>query len=315
MTATDLMDTTAGRESQPPITIGMPIYNGVAHIEEALAALTEQTYQNYRLIISDNASTDGTWDILQAWAARDERIQLHRQQSNIGMVANFSYVLDQAETEYFIWHAYDDWMAPNYLAALVRVITSEPDCALACGAKMWLEPDGVPIRRLPFRQDTATSRRRRVAAMLWCPDSIWYYGLYRTEDARKAQAVAEEFGYVWANDRLTILWFILNDQLRGTDSTTLNKRRTTASAQTYRPNTMAAQVRIVLRYLRFHCRLLHASRLRLGEKLLLLPWLLCHAARTTGLGNYKRLFKYPFRRFVKGPVKRLVKAATGRPAG
>ncbi len=46
----------------------MPVYNGVGSIEEALAALDKQTYRNFKLVVSDNASTDGTWEILRDWA-------------------------------------------------------------------------------------------------------------------------------------------------------------------------------------------------------------------------------------------------------
>ncbi len=83
----------------PRVTIGMPIYNSMKFVERALGALVEQTYGNFTLLISDNASTDGTWELLQPWAQRDERIVLHRQETNIGARENFRYLLDLAETD------------------------------------------------------------------------------------------------------------------------------------------------------------------------------------------------------------------------
>src|SRR5450759_757223 len=91
----------------PTVSIGMPVYNGEKYISEALDALLAQTFTNFELLISDNASTDGTTAICRHYADRDSRIHYVRQSENRGGVANFKFVLDEARGEYFMWAACD----------------------------------------------------------------------------------------------------------------------------------------------------------------------------------------------------------------
>jgi len=92
----------------PQVSIGMPVYNGAKFIHEALDSLLAQTFTDFELIISDNASTDETEAICREYAAKDSRIRYVRQSTNLGAVANFQFVLDEAVGEYFMWAAADD---------------------------------------------------------------------------------------------------------------------------------------------------------------------------------------------------------------
>lgn len=101
------------------ISIGMPVYNGEKYIKEALDSLLSQTYRDFELIISDNASTDSTQSICESYAIKDKRIRYIRQKNNIGPAANFKYVLDQASSEYFMWAAHDDIWSNNWIEVLL----------------------------------------------------------------------------------------------------------------------------------------------------------------------------------------------------
>lgn len=306
MTSRDSPTPAVDDRTAPPVTVGMPVYNGIDFIERALAALLEQTYRNFTLLVSDNASDDGTWELLQDWAGRDQRIVLQRHESNIGPMANFRYVLDRAETEYFMWHAHDDWLAPNYLEELFGIITAEPGCALACAAAVRVASDGRLGRRVPFPELAATSRLGRITKLLSRPEATWIYGLFRTAHLRRAQSVVEEFGYVWCHDRVALLPFVLDDRVRGTNRTVFHNHKSELSVDRYRPNSQACQMRFVARYLRFHLRIFRKSGLSFGQKLLCWPWLLGHLAKTTHLRNYKRFIKHPAKRllaFVAGPIR------------
>lgn len=102
-------------ERNPAVSIGMPVYNGAQYIREALDSLLAQTFTDFELIISDNASTDATQSICEEYARRDPRVSYVRQAENKGAVANFRFVLDRARADLFMWAAYDDLWAPNYL--------------------------------------------------------------------------------------------------------------------------------------------------------------------------------------------------------
>jgi len=113
------------------VTVGLPVYNGQRFIAGALDALLAQTYTNFELIISDNASTDGTADICNDYARRDKRVRYYRNARNIGLSPNFNRVFRLASTKYFKWSTADDWVGPEMLADAVAVLESDPSIVLA----------------------------------------------------------------------------------------------------------------------------------------------------------------------------------------
>jgi glycosyltransferase involved in cell wall biosynthesis len=101
----------------------MPVYNGENYICEALDSLIAQSFKDFELLISDNASTDGTQSICEAYARMDKRIRYVRQPSNLGVMKNLEYVLDHSSGQYFMWAAHDDMWATNWMDTLVSQFT------------------------------------------------------------------------------------------------------------------------------------------------------------------------------------------------
>lgn len=101
------------------VSIGLPTYNRSRVIRQALDSLLAQTYRNFELIISDNASTDETEKICKEYAAHDSRIRYIRQKENIGAVANFNFLLQESRGEYFMWASDDDLWEPDFIHDLV----------------------------------------------------------------------------------------------------------------------------------------------------------------------------------------------------
>ena len=125
------------------VSIGMPVYNGEAFIREALDSLLAQTFTDFELIISDNASTDGTEAICREYAAKDTRIRYVRQAENRGATANFRFVLDEAVGEYFMWAAADDVWSDNWIEVLLP-LSVEHQC-LAYGTVISIDERGEEI--------------------------------------------------------------------------------------------------------------------------------------------------------------------------
>ena len=97
------------------VSIGVPVYNGEEFLEETLDSLLSQTFEDFELIISDNASTDGTGDIARRVAARDSRVRYHRRHQNLGLAANYNGLVTMASGELFKWATADDPCRPAFL--------------------------------------------------------------------------------------------------------------------------------------------------------------------------------------------------------
>jgi glycosyltransferase involved in cell wall biosynthesis len=120
--------------NKPRVSIGMPVFNGEKYLEEALDSILAQTYRDFELIISDNASTDRTQQICRQYAAKDSRIRYYRNERNLGCPRNFNRVFELSSGELFKWAAYDDVHAPEFLQKCVSVLNKDPSVVL-CHSK------------------------------------------------------------------------------------------------------------------------------------------------------------------------------------
>jgi glycosyltransferase involved in cell wall biosynthesis len=116
------------------VSVGLPVFNGENYLEEALDSILAQTYSDFELIISDNASTDRTEEICRAYTARDKRIRYSRNETNLGAAKNFNRVFELSSGEYFKWASYDDVLAPEFLSRCITVLDQDSSIVL-CHAK------------------------------------------------------------------------------------------------------------------------------------------------------------------------------------
>jgi len=119
------------KQSLPQVSIGLIVYNGAATLRVALDSILNQTFTDFELIISDNASTDDTENICREYAYSDKRIYYIRQPMNIGIHANVLFVCRQAVAEYFMWAGADDRRSCDSIQECVNVLSSDADCVFA----------------------------------------------------------------------------------------------------------------------------------------------------------------------------------------
>ena len=129
--------------SLPRLSIGLPVYNGERFLGEALDSLLGQTYEDFELIISDNASTDGTADICLRYAEQDSRIRYVRQPRNIGLIPNHDFVMEEARGELFKCAAYDDLYGRELLERCVEALDADPDAVLAHSWSVMIDESGA----------------------------------------------------------------------------------------------------------------------------------------------------------------------------
>jgi len=128
------------------VSLGMPVYNGERFVGEALNCVLDQTLGDFELIICDNASTDRTVEICEEVAARDDRLTIHRNSSNIGAAANFNRTVELASGEYFKWVAHDDLIASDYLEKCAALLDSDPSLVLCHTDVKIVDAEGELIR-------------------------------------------------------------------------------------------------------------------------------------------------------------------------
>jgi hypothetical protein len=119
------------QERAPRVSVGLPVYNGEAFIASAIESILDQSFENLELVISDNASTDGTESICRRFAAQDPRVQYVRSRQNYGYVSNWNTAFQLSRGAYFKWAAADDVCAPDFIGRCVEVLDRDPSAVLA----------------------------------------------------------------------------------------------------------------------------------------------------------------------------------------
>ena len=97
------------------LTIGFPVFNEEKRINKALKNIYSQSYKNFNLYISDNASTDGTYKICKIWQKKKKNIKIFKQKKKVNINSNFYFIYSKSKTKYFMWIAADDRRSKNYI--------------------------------------------------------------------------------------------------------------------------------------------------------------------------------------------------------
>jgi glycosyltransferase involved in cell wall biosynthesis len=215
----------------------MPVYNGAKFIREALDSLLAQTFTDYELIISDNASTDETEAICREYAAKDERIRYVQQTENRGALANFRFVLDEAVGKYFMWAAADDWWSQDWLSAIVPLLDDQ-SVEIAFGetmrTKIDLSPDG-PVKFYSIRNKSTAIRLLRFFMLDENTKGNLFYGLMRTPMIKAIKVyVPKKTKYGW--DYLQIFRILIIGKIGHAPHVILKKRNSVIGDRRFKYN-------------------------------------------------------------------------------
>lgn len=135
-------------EPRPRVSIGLPVYNGAAYVADAIRSIQVQSLGDFELLVSDNASTDQTGEIVRDLAATDQRIRYLPSDTNVGANRNFNRTYFYSSGEYFKWAAHDDVIEPTFLERCVEVLDADPSVVLAHTRTAYIGGDGEPLRPL-----------------------------------------------------------------------------------------------------------------------------------------------------------------------
>lgn len=179
--------------AEPLVTVGLPVYNAERYVAHSLETLLAQTWRDFVIVVSDNASTDRTGEICREYAQRDARVRYHRNPTNLGMAANYNYTFSQARSRYFRWATADDYCAPEMLEDSVEVMEADPSLSLCYPRAVFVDEEGREIGRwqdsLHLVQDDPVERFRAVVTGIGRVHH--HLGLMRTECLRRTGLVAK----------------------------------------------------------------------------------------------------------------------------
>ncbi len=162
------------------VSIGMPVYNMEDTLPEAINTVLNQTFSDFQLIISDNASDDGTEEICRAAARQDSRIIYHRNPVNI-YGENFRLLLLLSKGKYFMLAGADDARMPEMLSQCVDALEADPEAVAAYTYTEVIDP-ATGTKRLyhdPYRLDQEDPAVRYVNLIHGLDLGNVIYGLYR----------------------------------------------------------------------------------------------------------------------------------------
>src|SRR3989344_5556782 len=177
-------------ESNFLVSIGLPTYKCEARIRGVMDALLRQDYKNIEIIISDDASPDDGFKIIEEYAKGDHRIRAIKQEKNIGYLRNFELVLREAKGKYFFWAADDDMWELNFVSTLKDILDKNLDYELAMPSMKQVFADGQVYKNVFFEGNKNLTNLTCLAIFKMAirknpPIEFLYYGLWRTDALKK----------------------------------------------------------------------------------------------------------------------------------
>jgi glycosyltransferase involved in cell wall biosynthesis len=222
----------------PRITVGLPVYNGERFVGEAIKSVLDQTFTDFELVISDNASTDATEEICRDFAASEPRIRYVRSPTNMGGALNHNRCVELATAPFFKWTAHDDVIGSTLLERCLEALEADPSLVAAFPAVRYIDAEGVvteepPGGDLSFPEDDAGRRAWRLVRTGTPHEGVFslFYSLVRRDTLERTRL----HGTYIAADQVFVFELVLAGRIaKVPDATLLRRLHPESSMQTHR---------------------------------------------------------------------------------
>lgn len=215
----------------PRISIGIPTYNRPDLLELVLQNFRNQTFSDFELIISDNASPDPkVRQLCERYVATDSRFRYVCHETNRGAEANFWYVYDQSSAPFFLWASDDDLWPLNFLEAGIAALEQKPASSGWFCQVVNIDISGSIIREYPSFQRFQSTRFKFIdLARFLCEPEIMgkanlIYSIFRRDALREVIPHVREIRPSWGIDMNWIYGFLCRFDLIIDDGLVLQKR-------------------------------------------------------------------------------------------
>jgi glycosyltransferase involved in cell wall biosynthesis len=217
-------------QTEPLVSIGMPVYNRTEALRKALDSLLNQSYRNLEIIISNNSPDNlEVVAILEEYSSKDSRIKCTHQKKNIGVVANFKFVLAKASSDYFMWASDDDLWGESFIQkGLTFLLKNTQYKAWFCTVNNIDSYDREIRKYNGFSRFTSSkSKTKDIIKYLFEPEILGkaniIYSIYRIKELNK---VIDSYfiNNAWGSDMCFNLSFLSKYRIFLSDEVLLQKR-------------------------------------------------------------------------------------------
>lgn len=134
-----------GTHADVLVTVGIPTYNRCGSLRRAIESVLEQDHTPRRVVVSDNASEDGTPALVEDLIRRHPELEYRRHSENCGPTANFQSLWPTTGDGFFMWLGDDDWLGPGSLAACAEQLLADPSLVMVAPATRYHSDDGTSL--------------------------------------------------------------------------------------------------------------------------------------------------------------------------
>ena len=200
------------------LTIGLPTYNCENTIGNKIEELLKQSFKDYVLIISDNNSTDNTGKICESMSKKDNRIVFFHHKENKGAYWNFNFVLNKAETKYFVMAALDDIWSKNFLESNINILEKCKELVGSIGEcslfNRIIDSNSHKFeinilknsRKYQYVHPVKGELKEKIRFYLDFKMGSQFYSIFRTKDIKFANFYRNKANYgMWQSDFVAIL--------------------------------------------------------------------------------------------------------------
>ena len=200
------------------LTIGLPTYNCENTIGNKIEELLKQSFKDYVLIISDNNSTDNTGKICESMSKKDNRIVFFQQDKNKGPFWNFNFLLQKAQTNYFVMTTPDDILSKNFLESNINILEKCKELVGSIGEcslfNRIIDSNSHKLeinilknsRKYQYVHPVKGELKEKIRFYLDFQMGSQFYSIFRTKDIKFANFYRNKANYgMWQSDFAAIL--------------------------------------------------------------------------------------------------------------
>jgi glycosyltransferase involved in cell wall biosynthesis len=173
------------KNGSPLVSIALPVYNGENYLRETIGSVLRQSFEDFELLLLDNASTDGTGEICRESAEEDPRVRYFGSDVNRGLIWNHNRGVELARGNYYMWIEHDDLIAEDYVKRCVRALNDDPKIVLSFTNTQIIDGNGERSELVSNQFDNSSPSRRIGSLTRGHTVGDAEFGLMRMETLKK----------------------------------------------------------------------------------------------------------------------------------